>query len=207
MFHEQIVESNNIAFIVEQTFSSIISLNLNNSFGIGVDFNCFSSFSISITNLELQWGEKAVFTICAAKGDLSLIPQHRTWNIQLRGFHKDASIQVLVDGKIYETSAVYENECNTWAVGVSADVTSTIKVVVCGKELIHDNSDVEKRIFDILMKSQLLLMEKNNCYNIVRMKNITLHHKIWSLGNSSPEQYHLAKAMKELLTLTKEEFE
>ena len=182
----------------------------NNTFELYEDageYSDFESGKFSITNLELQWGEKAVFTIHAAKGDLSYIPQHRNWNIQLRGFHKDANVQVFVDGKIYETSAVYEHECNTWAVRVNADVTSTIEVVVCGKELIHDNSDVEKRIFDILMKSQLPLLEKNNCYNVARMKNITLHHKIWSLGNSSPEQYHLAKAMKELLTLTKEEFE
>lgn len=182
----------------------------NNSFELYEDIGEYSDFEngkFATTLLELSWGENTIFIIHGAKGDLSLIPQNRNWKVHLRGFHKNIEIKVLVDGKAHEARMEYLPDSNTWVVNVSAEVISPIEIIICGEKLIHDNSDVDKRIFDILAKAQLPLNVKNNCYNWSRNTQVPLHTRIWNMGNTSPEEFHVVKAVKELLTLTREEFE
>ena len=158
------------------------------------------------TCLKLDWGKEKSFVIEAAKGDLSLIPAQRNWKINLRGFGRDISVKVLVDGLPYETEASYVAESHTTVVTVAAKTTSSIKLIICGDEMLCQNDDVNDRIFDLLTKAQLSIDAKNQIYSALHNKDISPKIRIWRMGNYSPEQYHFIKAIKELVTLTQELF-
>ena len=95
----------------------------------------------SSTAMTLTWGDSATFTVHAAEGDTSLIPQNRTWNIRLRGFHKDIAVNVTADA-----ATAYDAATNTTTVTVTAPTSAAITVTVSGETLMHDNADVTDRI-------------------------------------------------------------
>lgn len=171
------------------------------------EFNDYSDGACAKTRLALEWGKTARFTVNAAEGDTSLIPSERSWKISLRGFNKAVSVSVLVDGTPYAASTEWIEESNTVALKVMSSVASRIEVLIEGDVLIHDNRDAENRIFAMLSKAQLTFEEKSRYLGCVKTQGISLHDKIWRLGNSSPETFHTAKAIKELLTLNRGEFE
>ena len=64
-----------------------------------------------------------------------------------------------------------------------------------------------ERIFNLLSSAQITVEEKNRLYSVALKPAQSLHDRIYRLGNSSPDHYHLVKAIRELLTLNCEEFE
>ncbi len=159
------------------------------------------------TKLQLKCGNTAQFTIGAACGKLSLVPRRRNWKIKLRGFDKNIKLAVTVGGIPCKAQSVYSSEDNTHCISVAADVKTAIQISITGDRLVNGNQDVEKRIFNMLASAQLPFEEKDRLYGVVNRNDLSLHDKIYKLGNSSPQQYHLVKAIKELLTLTNEEYE
>ncbi len=182
------------------------------------DYSDYKNGAFAKTELTQKWGENAVFTINPARGDLSLIPTTRNWKINLRGFNRATQITVTVDGKEVSFECELCEETNTYVVEVSAKVTSRVEVTTMAENLIHNNCDVKKRIMEILRKAQVSIDFKEKAYktlslddsalhNTITHLEESLHRTILNLGNSNPEQYHLVKAIKELLTLTQDEFE
>lgn len=170
------------------------------------DYYEFENGSFATTLFELEWDDSAVLTINPAKGDLSLIPQKRNWKINLRGFNKNINIEVLIDGKTCQAEKVYVSQNNTLQISVSANVSSEIEICVSGENLIHDNSDAIDRIFNILCKANISNKDKYHYYECIKLKDTTVHTKLLKMGDFSPEDYHTVKAIKELLTLTVEEY-
>lgn len=171
----------------------------------GGEYGDYATGKYATTRLTLDWGKSARFTVNGAEGDLSLIPPIRSYVISLRGFHKDVVVEVLVDGNLYTADLCRQG--NTLNVTVRASVRSVVELVVDGDSLVHDNSDAETRIFNMLSSAQITYDLKNHYYNCVQRKDLSLHDRIYRLGNASPEDYHTVKAIKELLTLTKDEFD
>ena len=75
------------------------------------------------TLLSLKWGEKPVFTIGAAKGDLSLLPATRDYKLHFRGVSADT--KAAVNGR--ELEGVYDV--------MTATLTVEIKNVATSEEL------------------------------------------------------------------------
>ncbi|MBQ3195291.1 MAG: DUF5110 domain-containing protein [Clostridia bacterium] len=159
------------------------------------------------TQIRLKWGKTALLTVFAAQGKLSLVPARRNWCIKLRGFNKDISLAATVGGVPCKVQTVYTAADNTHSIKLTADVRLPIQISITGDKLIHDNGDATERIFKLLAMSQISIAEKDRLYGIATDADLSLHDKIYRLGNTSPQQYHLVKAIKELLTLTEEEYE
>jgi hypothetical protein len=163
------------------------------------DGNAYKDGACATTRLTLAWGEKAAFTVAPAEGDLSLIPVRRSWTIDLRGFHKAASVAVNLPGA--EIRRIPET--NTTRITVTAAVTETITVTVSGHSLIHDNSDVMDRCRNILMLSQIGDKEK---VMAILHGQTTIRGKLQRIEGDRREWMATADALRELLTLTQEEF-
>ncbi len=159
------------------------------------------------TKISLSCGEGAKLSVSAPEGKLSLIPKRRNWCIKLRGFNKDISLAVSVGGAPCKAQTSYCAADNTHSIKISADIRFPIQLIVSGDNLVHDNSDAIKRIFDLIASAQIPIEEKDRIYGVAANSTLNLHDKIYRLGNSSPEHYHLVKAIKELLTLTEGEYE
>ena len=180
----------------------------NNSFTLYEDAGEYSDYkngAYATTEFELNYGEKAVFTINPAKGDLSLIPAKRNYKIHLRGFNENVNVQVMVDGEKLNCSECI-NSNNTITLEISAiNVLSEIKVVVTGDQLITDNGNINNLIYDLLCKSQLAFGRKDAIYKAATNKADSLHLRIVKMRVYSYEESHIINAIKEILTLTEEE--
>ena len=120
------------------------------------DGNAYKDGDFVTTEFNLDWNDKAVFTINPAKGNADLIPENRTWDIKLRGFAKDINLKVYVDGKEISFDKVFDAKTSTTSILVkNISVNSEIKVEVDGENLTTDNSHAKERMFDIIMHSQV----------------------------------------------------
>lgn len=158
------------------------------------------------TKMDIAWGEKAVFTINGAIGNVDLLPKTRNWTIALKGFNKDIRLTVFVNSVETPVLPTWNNDENCYAIEVQSEVTDKLEVVIEGENLINDNSDCLGRIKSILQHSHMEINRKERIYQVILNDAYKLHQKIFNIYDCSPEQEHLAKAIRELLTLTSDEF-
>lgn len=126
------------------------------------------------TEMSLEWNSAPVFTVKPAKGMLSLLPKKRNYTFVLRGYNANISVKVLVDGKEIESTHSYDGATHSFVVKLSADVSSEIKLVISGENLITDNGDALTRINALLCKVQ--------CYS-------SLKHAIMEIVSDKSKQY------------------
>lgn len=167
------------------------------------DYSDYQKGAFAQTNMVLAWGHTARFTIEPAAGDVSLIPEKRSWNIKLRGFHKDIRVSVLVNGS--EVSAQICREGNTTCVTVEAAVGDRVELVINGQTLIHDNADVPARINHLLQRSYIGTKEKETFLEICASDE-PLHKKTTLMYWQARQTNGVADALKELLSLTQCEY-
>jgi len=152
------------------------------------------------TKMNLDW-QKGVFTIVAAQGDTNLIPAVRNWKINLRGFHKEAAVSVNIP------NAQIQREGNTTVVSVTAPVNQEIRISFTGSDLIHDNADVLDRCFEILLHSQISTADKEHIWRCLQ-KDESIHQKLHLMSAfQSREISGVVDAIRELLTLTQDEYD
>lgn len=171
------------------------------------DYSRFKDGAFAKTEMTLNWGEEAVFTIKPAVGDLSLIPESRKWNIKLRGFNRNIEVKVLKNGKPIDVSAKLCKATNTTTVSVDALPTDEITVVVTGTDLIHDNCDYLERAERIIALSQLRYATKAELNELIHAMWRPLHSRCWRVSGYSIEEQRIAYALIEMMTLNKGEFE
>lgn len=158
------------------------------------------------TQLRLDWGREACFTVAPARGDTSLLPGLRSWKIVLRGFHKAARVTAFVDGKPAEAKAVRDAASNSWEITVSALISSCVEVKITGDELLHDNSDAQDRAFVLIREARLPYNEKDLFWKTYSDAKLTPHRKITRFCGRAPQNRGLEGALRELLLLTEDEF-
>lgn len=165
----------------------------------------FEKGAFAKTEFRLSYGEKAVLHIAPARGDLSLIPESRSWEIALRGWHRDIRVAVTVDGQTVECHCRYEAESNTTYVTVAAAVSAGICLEITGEKLLHDNGDVPERCEELLQKAQIFNEWKNHIMDVIRGEG-SVHHKIFRITGRMQEADGVVAAVEELLTLTEDEY-
>jgi len=158
------------------------------------------------TEMGLVWGEKPVFTIHPALGDLTLIPETRNWRIGLRGFHRNISASAEADGKALEAATHWDQERNTLWLTVEAPVVSEIRITVEGGELICDNADVLERGAKILGRAQCSYQQKQDIWSKVTDPKKDLLGRITGCIMHQTEMAAFGGAMEELLTLTEDKY-
>ncbi len=157
------------------------------------------------TEMTLDWSTATVFTVAPAQGDLSLIPGKRNWKIGLRGFHKDITATVLVNGK--QVAAEITREGNTLWIAVTAAVTDKVEIQITGAELLHDNSDYLEECERRLQRAQCAYVDKNTLWSAVTDPKTGLNKKIISICRAVSADSGLAGAMWEMLELTQSRYE
>ena len=125
------------------------------------------------TEMKLQWENgRAVFTV-KPHGDLSVIPEHRTYVIHFRGFSDPEKIQVSEE---YEK--FYDKKTRTLTLKLMGkesgrEISVELKASSESEEeqqgnLIHSNSDRVDRVFDFLDSAQGTVELKNQIFNAVK---------------------------------------
>ena len=155
--------------------------------------------------MSLNWGKKAVFTVKPAFGDLSLIPGQRTWKICLRGFHRNLSCNVAVDGVQTESQSWWDSDTNSHYLLISALISALIEITVSGEQLIHDNEDVMRHCFALVRGAQIPYHEKEAIWAILEDPKLNVRRKICRFTGRNPTRRGLDWALRELLTLTEEQ--
>ena len=147
------------------------------------------------TDFSLEWNKNATFTINPAKGNKSIIPEKRNWNILLRGFAKKSDIAVSVNGKSFMAERVYDEMSNTIKILIE-NISIEDKIVVnitYENELISNNETPKKRIFDLLLHAQMDYTIKSRLWKAVETNEEYLY-----LACSSNEYSNVLSAVEEL---------
>ncbi len=155
--------------------------------------------SFAATKMDLNWQEgRAVFTLHPAQGEVSLLPEVRTWKLQFRGFATDCTIST----NIAASTPVYVPETATWEVTVVASVRDEITVELTADNLITDNGDRKARCYDILRKAKLphdrICHLQWNIRDAVSVEDARLRLNI---GVSNLQEQELVDALMEQLSL------
>ena len=140
------------------------------------DGNAFKTGEYVITDFNLKWGEKAVFTVNAAQGNTEIIPEFRNWNIKLRGFAKEIEIKVKVNGNEMPCETYYDLKSNTTFVNIeNISVNSEITIDIVGEKLITDNAGAIDRTYDMLLHTQMDYVTKSALWYAFKGKNNLLY--------------------------------
>ncbi len=143
----------------------VIAPGADNSFTLYEDAGDGSDYkngAFATTEMTLSYtDQRAVFTVNGAKGDLSLIPKKRTYEIKLRGFN--APEKVLVNGK--EEKFTFDSLTHTVSVFVKATAKKGFTLEVEAKDLQNRNTDRIDKITDILKRAQTGNPFKEKIYN------------------------------------------
>ena len=171
------------------------------------DGHDFETGAFCQTQMQLTWGENAQFVIEPAVGQTNLIPQERNWEIHLRGFHKSISVQVSVDGAPVEATCRFEPKTHSTVVTLRASTQSRIRLNITGDALIHDNSDWLDRCAEIIHIAETAYHLKDRLWKELNGFE-TIHSCLWLMGRrcSDRENRQILAALREMLTLEKEEF-
>ena len=174
----------------------------NGSFTLYEDGGDYETDNHVTTQMTLDW-EKGSFTIAPAQGDVSLIPQVRTWKIILRGFHKNVNLAVNIPDAVVHR----EDICNSTVISVTVPVNQEIQVTFTGENLIHDNADVIDRCFDLLLHSQIGIEHKEHIWRCLQTKD-PIHQKMHMMSAFRDRSISgVMGAIRELLTLTQDEYD
>ena len=120
------------------------------------DGNQYKNGDFVTTEFSLKWGNDALFIINPAKGNVSLLPQKRSWSICFRGFAKDINTEVSIGGESVKADLSYDSYTNTTEVTIKdVPVSERICIKITAESLITDNSSANDRAFDIIMHSQI----------------------------------------------------
>ena len=118
-------------------------------------------------------GEMDVFVIHPAKGEVSLIPEKRTYQVELTGFSQEAAgqVEVKLDGQLKtedQVAVAYKKETQAVEVTVKdVDITGCLEISVNSKSRTRDNQ-VEERIFQLLNQAEIGFEWKDAIYRLVQ---------------------------------------
>ena len=172
------------------------------------DGNDFENGAFCQTQMHLAWGEKAQFVIEPAQGQTGLIPKQRQWKINLRGFHKSISVCVRVDNKETNVTCSYDKNTNTTVICLQTAVTSRICVDIAADKLIHDNGDMMDRCAEIINASEVAYHTKDRLWSVLTKEFPSVHRRLLTLSFACTDRENrsILRALKEMLTLTQEEY-
>ena len=154
------------------------------------------------TVLSLAWKEsEATLTIAPAQGDLRLIPAHRRWETNFRGFRRGCTF--CVNGQAAQPA--YDPQTNTYTltldeVPAEAGVTVTVRHE---SALMHDNSDCLERATDAITRAQNSQRNKgqlmHKCEEALRRAAVG-EHKMSLYDLTGDGEAYLGGYLYELLT-------
>ena len=171
------------------------------------EYNNFEKGAFATTRMELFWDNTATFKIEGAKGDTSLIPMERKWNIHLRGFNKCITVKAFVNGKETLCEAVYDGGKLTTTITLTAKATDEIILKIEGENLITDNGDLQERVYKIVQTAKVSASRKGFINGAMHMDHYNHRYKTCRINFESFEERNFEGAIREQLMLLSDEFE
>ncbi len=163
--------------------------------GYGYEQGAFAT-----TKIQLDWGKTAVLTIEPAQGDLSLIPGKRSWEVVLRGWHKNIAVAATVDGQEISCQSRYDDKTHSTHITVMAAVTATVRLTVSGQKLINENEDKLQLCSEILQAAQTTIVTKESWMKLLKGEG-TAQEKLAAMEEDCGEYGAVLDAIKEILSL------
>ena len=125
------------------------------------------------TLFTYEEGERAVFTVEPAEGNLRLIPGEREFTVAAAGFTQEAAgqVEVTVDGQALPEAKLeisYEKEMQTVMVKIPAMGTGRRIKVFLPMEHRAKGNEVQKRIFEFLNQAEIEFMQKDEIFQAVK---------------------------------------
>ena len=127
--------------------------------GDGYDYQ---SGKCAFTKFDFVWGDTASLAI-SARGDLSLVPETRSYILHFRGFAEGI---VARGDKVLSQS--YDNATNTLSVVLDQVDTGAGACVTIENVKADENKAFKQDVFDFLMAAQLPVDDKNAIYNVYK---------------------------------------
>lgn len=125
------------------------------------------------TLLEYTEAQDVRFTIHAPEGDLSLLPEKRSFLAELNGFSREAAdhITVSADGRPLNVSVSYDPVKQAVLVSIP-EVPVTREVCICTeKGFLSLKNNTQKRAFDFLNQAEISFALKEKVYDIIQKEN------------------------------------
>ena len=116
----------------------------------------------AFTNFVFSWGETATLKI-DARGDLSLLPEKRSYVLHFRGFEE--GLLATGSGVISQS---YDATTHTLSVELSPVRAGESVCVSLENVQTFANKHFKKDVFDFLMAAQLPVDDKNDIYNVYK---------------------------------------
>ena len=118
---------------------------------------------------KMTFEKSGVFTIFPANGKLALIPEKRSYIVELTGYQKSAvdTVKVEIDGKIVDVAVTYDKKKQAVEITISeCDVTKEVKIFISEEALTNGNQIVE-RSFNFLNQAEIEFSLKERIYSLV----------------------------------------
>lgn len=119
----------------------------------------------AVTNFNLKWNENE-FTVQAAKGNIAVIPQRRSYEIKFYSVN-NANAKLYINGRNAEYISDYDDYSHTLTVKISeTSVTESIKI--CFENIAIEDNDKIQHAYNALQRMQLSYDIKHHIYNILK---------------------------------------
>lgn len=161
------------------------------------EYDRFEQGCFALTKCRLLWGEKKVFSVEAAEGDLSLIPEKRTYHIYMRSLKEQVNFSVKINGEPADFAYTYDKSTHTARISVVAQSTEgiTIELLSVANDFVYHNEDVLDRAFDIILHAQTDYNVKEALWKAVCKPTL------WNMMVNDSRREHLNNALKEIVWL------
>ena len=137
------------------------------------------------TEYNLKWGKTSTFTVNAAKGDLSILPEKRNYKVLFRGVNDKVTVSAKLGGKDIAVSTSYEKETSTIIVCVNdAAVDKELAFTFEFKGETKPTTEAAyMRIYDILLRAECDYTKRNPLWPIIQNPDISTIEKINAIVN------------------------
>lgn len=152
------------------------------------------------TLLEYREAEDISFTIHRPEGDLTLLPEKRSFLAELNGFTKETAEHVTVsaDGNPLNVSISYDCEKQALLVSIPETPVTREICIRTEKRFLSRDNNIQKRCFDFLNQAEIAFVLKENIYALIQ-KETRLPVLITALASLEPDK-DLYGALLEILT-------
>ena len=153
-----------------------------------------------ITEMRYNENEEAVFMVLPSKGEIFLIPQKRSYQVEMTGYQEAAvkSVRVFVDGAVVSADMSYDENKQAVLVAIAdVGVNQTVKICMDLKYRSKQNR-VKEHCFAFLNQAEIEFMLKDELYNLIQKeKDMTVLAAELNAMNLSRDLYG---ALLEIIT-------
>ena len=121
------------------------------------------------TKIRLDYEQTSVLYIEGAKGDLSLIPGKRTYQIRFLGFAEPDDVICLVNHRKTASEWAYTEKMHEVGLTVRAESKDEVEVRFCSEMQLAGNDELRK-CFEILDRAEIAYNLKERIYEVLQKK-------------------------------------